>query len=391
MSISSSSRVFLALAAAALAACSSEKVTQEALPSVRVPVEKVAVATLPELRTVAGTVRAENAATLSVRGVGTVKRVLVKEGDRVRAGQLLLEIDDRDVQAGSERARAGTAEVERFIEASDAAVRGAEANAQLAESTFKRFSALRDRGSVSAQEFDEVNSRHLAARAELDRAQRGRAQAVARRGDASAALAQANAYVDFASIRAPFDGFVTGRFVDPGAQAAPGIPLLAVEQSGPLRVEVVVDETLARTIHAGDRAAVRIDGQEGTGTVTQVVGAVDPTTRGALVKLAVPARAGLRSGSYANVSFTNGTRQGVTIPEQAVVRRGSSSSVFVVDQAGVARLRLVTTGRAAEGRVEVLSGLDAGDSIVSTTSASVRDGVRITPATATAAPQREPS
>jgi AraC-like DNA-binding protein len=129
---------------------------------------------------------------------------------------VLVEIDAREPRAQAERARAGQDELERAVE-------GATANAQLAESTYRRFEALRERGSASQQEYDEARARHTAARADL-------ARLTASRHGARAAVTQAVAVLGYSSVRAPIAGVVTARFVDPGAQAAPGVPLVAIEE-----------------------------------------------------------------------------------------------------------------------------------------------------------------
>lgn len=313
-------------------------------------------ATLPATRAVAGTVVSTNASPLSSRVVGDVLRVLVSEGDRVRAGQLLVEIDARDGRAQAGAARASSAENEQAIAA-------AQANATLAEATFRRYSALHERHSVSDQEFDDVKMRHDAARAGLARVQ-------AKRGEVTAMTARAQAHLDDSSIRAPFDGVVTRRFVDPGAQAAPGMPLLSVEDPRSLRVEASVPESVR--IAAGDAITLLAGEQKIDGRVANVQPGVNATSRSALVKISLASTAGLRPGSYVRVLLPAGERTALTVPASAIVRHGALTSVFVVGSDGVARMRIVTLG---EGE-EVLSGLAQGERVV-IEPAKVRDGVKV--------------
>ena len=204
----------LFFAAMILAAC-----TDREKPAARdiadAPVVVVQRASLPSFVSVAGTVHAETTSTLAANVVGTVDRVRVAEGDRVRAGDVLVEIDAREPRSQVERARAGRDEVERAIEA-------ATANAQLAGKTHQRYLTLRERGSASQQEYDEARARFTSAQAELNRL-------FAKRSEARAAATQAEAILGFSSVRAPIDGVVSARFVDPGAQAAPGVALLAID------------------------------------------------------------------------------------------------------------------------------------------------------------------
>lgn len=351
-----SSRSANAVLLSILVAACSRDATAPSRETVQAPVVVARRTSLPALHTVASTVRSQTSSTLAANVVGTVVRVAVAEGDRVRAGDVLVEIDAREPRAQSERARSGRDELERAIE-------GAAANAQLAETTYRRFEALRQRGSASQQEYDEARAKHVAAQAEL-------ARITASRQGARAAVTQAAAVLDYSSVRAPITGVVTARFVDPGAQAAPGVPLLAIEEERALRVDATVPEGIPVT--AGARAFVDAGDQRVEARVVRVQPSVDSTARSALVKLEL-ARP-LRAGMYVKVSFPAGERTAVVIPATALVRRGQLTSVFVISNDNVARMRLVNVGATNGSDTEVLSGLDAGESIVATP-ARVRDGV----------------
>lgn len=332
-----------AAAAFVLFACSSEPAKPLQRESVAAPTTVVAASILSADRAIAGTVRSENVSPLSSKVIGNVVRVLVSEGDRVSRGQLLVEIDAREGRAQSSAAAS--------------AIAAAQANADLAETTYQRYASLRERRSVSEQELDAVKARRDAARAEL--------------AQARAMGTQAQTFLDFSSIRSPIDGVVTARLVDPGAQAAPGVPLLIVEDARDLRVEATVPEEVA--VRAGDPVTLQWDGAAHPATIERVQPSVDATTRASLVKIRLAATpAGLRPGTYVRVLFKTGQRNVVVVPETAIVRRGSLTSVYVVGQDGVAHMRLVRLGE----NNEVLSGLDAGERVVTETT-NVRDGVKI--------------
>lgn len=312
------------------------------------------------LHSVAGTVRSQTTSTLAANVVGTVLRVRVAEGDRVYAGDVLVDIDAREPRAQADRAQAGSEEVEHAIDA-------ATANAQLADTTFHRYEALHQRGSASQQEFDEARTKATAAQAEL-------ARLVARRGEARAASTQANAVLGYSSVRSPIDGIVTTRFVDPGAQAAPGVPLLAIENESATRVDASVPESVV--VHPGDQAIVTAGEQRLGARVTRVQPSIDSGARSAIVQLELERP--LRSGTYVRVSFTIGKRSVVTVPAEALVQSGQLTSVFVVGTGDIARMRLVTLGDRDGTSVEVLSGLEAGERIVSAPG-HVRDGMLVRP------------
>lgn len=351
-----SSRFSNAILLSLLAAACGRPATAPSPETVQAPVGVARRASLPTFHSVAGTVRSQTASTLAANVVGTVVRVTVAEGDRVRAGDVLVEIDAREPRAQAERARAGRDELERAVE-------GAAANAQLAETTYRRFEALRARGSASQQEFEEARARHIAAQAEV-------ARLTASRAGARAAVTQAAAVLDYSSVRAPIAGVVTARFVDPGAQAAPGVPLVSIEEERATRVDATVPEGIP--VIAGARAFVEAGDQRLEARVVRVQPSVDSTTRSALVKLELAQP--LRAGTYVKVSFPAGERTAVVIPATALVRRGQLTSVFVVDKGNVTRMRLVTIGATNGADVEVRSGLEAGESIVSAPD-RVRDGV----------------
>lgn len=352
MSNRSANAVLLALFAAA---CSREEATTSR-ETVQAPVVTARQTSMPEFYTVAGTVRSKTASTLAANVVGTVIRVAVAEGDRVRAGDVLVEIDAREPRAQAERVRAGRDELERAIEA-------AVANAQLAQSTFRRFEALRERGSASQQEYDEARARYTAAQAEVARLN-------ASRQGARAAVTQATAVLGFSSVRAPANGVVTARFVDPGAQAAPGVPLIAVEEEHATRVDANVPENIV--VSANGPAIVEAGNRRLDARVVRTQPSVDATARTALVQLELAQP--LRAGTYVRVSFPIGERSALVIPATAIVRHGQLASVFVIGQNGIARMRVVNAGAISGSDVEILSGLDAGESIV-TAPARVREGV----------------
>jgi RND family efflux transporter MFP subunit len=169
--------------------------------------------------------------------------------------------------------------------------------------------------------------------------------------------------------------------------AAPGTPLLRVDSTGGFRVDVRIDESRAALLAPGRSVAVVLDGPGGQaertvpGTVTEVARAVDADARAFLVKVAIEDADGLRSGMFARVRFEGPARKTLTVPIDAVVRRGQLASVFVVEK-DVARLRLVQTGQEAAGRIEIAAGLDAGEPVVVRPPAGLADGRPVRPAAA---------
>jgi len=163
----------------------------------------------------------------------------------VSQGQVLATIDPAQAQSSLDRAQAA-------LSAAQNEVAAAETERSLSESTLKRFDTLYQRKSVSPQEYDEVKARYQSALERAQPAQAGAAQA-------KAAVAQAQTAFGYAKVRAPFSGVVTERKVDPGVLAAPGMPLVTVEEVGRYRLEVSIDEASLRFVRLGGQVAVSLD------------------------------------------------------------------------------------------------------------------------------------
>jgi RND family efflux transporter MFP subunit len=173
--------------------------------------------------------------------------------------------------------------------------------------------------------------------------------------------------LDYSRVRAPFDGIVTERRVDPGALASPGMPLLTVDASGQYRLEASVDERDLKYVRSGQKVQVAMDAFDGpplTGKVAQIVPAADPASRSFVVKVDLPANRSLRSGMFGRAAFPRGTRNAVFVPNSAISDRGQLQSVYVVGDNKIAALRYVTLGAPQQDTREVLSGLTAGETIV---------------------------
>ncbi|MCW5970921.1 MAG: efflux RND transporter periplasmic adaptor subunit [Blastocatellales bacterium] len=341
-----------------------------------------------------GTVRSRATTIISSRVIGSVLSVRAREGDRVRAGAVVVEIDNREAasqlqkaQAGIREAQASLGEIEQSARAAEAARRSAEANLQLAASTLARYRTLLERKSVSPQEFDEVNARHAIAEAEAERASKmldsldaRKRQILARIDQAKADLAAAEINSGYARITSPVNGIVIARTVEVGAMAQPGAPLLTIEDEGRYRLEASVEESQMSRIRMGARALVNIDATgsgEIEGRVGEIVPAADPASRSYTVKIDLPGVAGLRSGLYGTARFTSGAREILSAPAGAIIERGQLTGVMAVDAQGIARLRLVRTGKTFGDRIEILSGLDAGQRIIVEGAAAVSDGSRV--------------
>jgi RND family efflux transporter MFP subunit len=295
--------------------------------------------------------------------MGRIQQVMVREGDSVRAGQTLVVLDDAALRSQVEQAQAG-------VKAAQNAQAAAQTNAALAASTLGRYKQLESEKSVSPQEMDEVSRQAEGAAASLE----------AMRAQTDAARAQENGahtMMSYTRLVAPFAGVVTSRMADPGTIAAPGVPLLQVDQAGPLQLDATVDESAIGAIRKGMKVQVEVNKVETPGIVADIVPAADPLSHSFLVKIDLPSSSQTRAGMYGTADFADGTRQAVVIPRSAVVSRGSLNCVYVLDGQGIAQLRYVTLGAAQGNFIEVLSGVSSGEKLVDSPSDRELAGKRI--------------
>ncbi|MBW4026272.1 MAG: efflux RND transporter periplasmic adaptor subunit [Acidobacteria bacterium] len=354
-SLSNRLAIFFTAASFVLGGCA-DKSSTPITPAVvtGLAVSRSSLMQLPNTVDAVGTVHARESAVLSAQVMGRVLSVGVHEGDPVRAGQALIVLDDAQARSDVARAQAEVA-------ASDQQVKVAASQASLAQSTLVRYKLLRDSKSVSPQEFDEVERRAQAASAALEAA-RSQGQA------AQAAESGARTAAGYSRLMSPFAGVVVARHVDPGAMATPGMPLLEVERTGPLQLQAAVDESLLGSLKQGGSVPVQISSvssQPIQGKVAEVVPAADPASRTFLVKINLPAVAGLRSGMFGTARMSGGTDHPVVVvPQSSLVTHGSMNGVWVLDANGIASLRYITLGGKHEANIEVLSGLSAGETVV---------------------------
>jgi RND family efflux transporter MFP subunit len=378
--------VALSLASGSLAACNQGEGTPEAKAAepLAVTVSPVITIDTAERLEAGGMVTARESAAIASRVVAVIAAVPVKAGDRVRAGAVLIRLDARDVMAQTGQAHAGAVAAEKALTQARTEQIAAEAEHRLATAWQTRIGALHARNSSTDQERDEAAARLSAAAARLAGTQAGIEAAEARLAAARAAVGVATATEAFTIIRAPFDGLVTERLTDPGNLATPGVPLLRIDSDGARQVIARVDEARAAYVRPGDRVTVLIDARDDhptegghEGLVAEVARVVGADQRAFSVKVSVPPTVTARSGSFARIVFRGAPRRALVIPAHAIQRHGQVSSVYVV-QDGVARLRLIQVGASSSDGVEVLSGLDAGESIVTAPLTRLVDGAKVT-------------
>jgi RND family efflux transporter MFP subunit len=376
--------VATALLAAACGGAPVHEAPESSARTVNVPTIAVTRTERPERFDAGGVVRARTTAAVTSRIMAPVEQVLVRPGDRVRAGQVLARLDARDLGAQERRAASGREAAEQGSRAAASERDAARAALGLATATHTRIAALHQRKSATDGELDQAVAQLRQAEARLAGAEARVAEAAAGLAAAAAGADAAGVNASWATLTAPFDGVVTEKLVEPGNMAAPGQPLFRLEQQGGLRLEVRIDESRAAFVTVGQDVDVIVDSSSATGSsalrttgrVAEVARDLSAGAHAFLVKIDLPREVSVPSSTYARARFAGRARSAIDVPRAAVVRNGQLASVFAVED-GRARLRLVSLGLEQDDSVEIVAGLEAGDRIVSQVSPALADGVRI--------------
>ena len=300
-------------------------------PSVRVTAVAVEQVSEPEPVALPGTVRAADRAVIAAKIAGTISDLPWGLGQHVKTSELLVRLSAPEYAAQASRARTQLEQAEREL---------------------ARDRTLSERGAGT----DEA-------------VRRGAEQVQA----AKAALAEADAMLSYTEIRAPFDGRITARQAYPGDMALPGQMLLTLEGETRFEVEVAVPESFIANVKLGDAVPVELQAGRVQATVAEIAAGADVASRSVMVKLHLLPDARVSSGQFVRAWFSGPAVKKLRVPIGAVSLFGQMERVFVI-AGGHAQLRLIRTGAHAGGFVDVLSGLDAGEKIVSVPMAALRDG-----------------
>ncbi|MDR3402130.1 MAG: efflux RND transporter periplasmic adaptor subunit [Chthoniobacter sp.] len=295
----------------------------------------------PSSEEVVGTVRAKLRAVIEAKVSARVEALLVAPGQTVRAGDLLAQLDAREFQAKLDQALAVHEQAARDL---------------------TRAGELKEKKITSQAEFDSVEAReHVAA----------------------GAVREMETILGYTKLVAPFDGIITRKLVDVGDLvgdlAAPGKPILEMENPKALRFEADVPESLIGKVKIGTQLPVRVSAAPRPieGTVVEMAPIADPASRTFLVKLDLPMTDGIRSGQFGRVWVVTGEEQSIRVPFPAVVARGQMETVFVAVK-NHAQLRIIRTGKRIGGEIELLSGISPGESVVIDGADQLHDGQPIT-------------
>ena len=299
---------------------------------------------------------------------GRLDEVSVRLGDRVRRGQTLAKVEDREIAEQVKQAQAA-------FDVAAATIRQREADLRLAQTNLDRSKNLFDRQLIPKQTYDDTDARYQAAAAQLDLAKAQYQQAQARLDELKINLANT-------IISSPVSGFIGKRALDPGAWVTPNSSFISVVDIGIVRLVANVVEKDLGHINSGMKADVMVDaypGEHFVGRIAHVAPVLDPATRTAQIEVEIENSAfRLKPGMYAKVSFVIEHKEKVlVVPANAVIEAQGKKGVYVPGDGNVAKFQPVTLGMADPAQVEITAGVTEGMRVISTGAAALRDGDKI--------------
>jgi len=297
-------------------------------------------------------VRPVQRANLSTKIMGQIAEVYVEEGEKVREGSMMLKINSDDLEAKLATVKAHLKE--------------AKANLENAETQFERVRILHQRKSATQKEYDDSKTQFQSAKARVE----GQHQS----GNEILEL------LEYAVLRAPFDGIVVGKFVQKGDLASPGLPMIQIESDQYLEVVAKIPEKDISLFTNTDTVQISVGALNKvfSGQVTKINPSASNKHGQFEVTFSLPISPEVKSGMYAIVTLKKGTDKRIYIPQKALVWRGQLSGVYTVSSQQQALLRWIRLGDREQNEIEVLSGLSPGDKyIIDPKDDSLYDGKRI--------------
>ena len=314
-----------------------------------------------------------------------IEQLLADVGDRVEEGQVLAVLSKTTLELQKSQFFASLASARATIAQAEAQMLEAKASADEAQRVAERTVKLRQQGSASQAAADTANSNAVAATARVTVATQSLEAARAQLALVEAQLANIELQLNRTEVKAPVAGEITARNAVIGSVAsAAGAPMFSIIRDGALELKADVSEVDLLHIAAGQKTEMRLVGTPTrlTGTIRLVEPTIDPATRLGRARIEVDDPRQVRSGMFVDAEVLVAERDTLAVPVAAVGSADEGSTVMKVSDGMVNRVP-VTLGIRDKGWVEVTSGLEPGDAVVTKAGAFVRDGDRINPVSAT--------
>ncbi|GAB4335737.1 MAG: efflux RND transporter periplasmic adaptor subunit [Flammeovirgaceae bacterium] len=343
-----------------LTSCSDEKQSKESVVTVPINVEVVRIvkdSTLQNLSSWVGQVQSVQKAEISTRVMGTLVSLNVEEGQQVKKGEVLGKVMSNDLEASRARVEAGILEAETMLN-------------NIAKDV-KRIEALFAKGSATQKELDDVKTGYNMTKARLEAAIQ--------------AKKEVETQLEYATLVAPFDGFVTHKFLQQGALTSPGMPILTIESGNAYKIIAQVPENEIKLFQVGQQAKVEIT------AIQKIIDAkvirLNPssTFTGTLYEVTlIPENipTDMKSGMFARINmFTKPQKttniDGLWIADSLIVKRGDLTGIYTVSAQSEAILRWIKVGKQQNGYSQILSGLKEGEICIAKAEGELKDGQKV--------------
>ncbi|MBV9507871.1 MAG: efflux RND transporter periplasmic adaptor subunit [Acidobacteriia bacterium] len=334
-----------------------------------------------------GNIQAYTDSPIYARSSGYLKKWYVDIGGRVKAGQLLADIEAPEIDQQVLQAKANVQQAEAALEQARATHQQGKTNEELARVTAERWKNLAARGAVSRQENDQYQAQYEAALANIQALEKAVTAAQSNVTSSQANLSRLEQMQGFEQVRAPFDGVITARNTDVGALINSGNggaaqELFHMAATGRLRVYVNVPQAYSRSATPGvtaDLTLAEFPNRRFQGTLVRTAESIDASTRTLLTEFAVDNGSGaLLPGAYAQVHFKlSNAAPALVLPVNALIFRSDGLQVGVLRQGDKAELVNITLGRDFGSEVEVTSGITQSDLVIANPPDSLTSGTTV--------------
>ena len=334
----------------------SEARAENAAPVTRIGAENIAVVKMEKVESgpaISGSLAAEREASIRAEVPGSVVELLAEQGERVSRGELLARIDDSAIRESMISARSG--------------VTTAQLSNEIAERELSRAVRLQAAGAIADRDLESVRRSATAAQAQL--------------ADARSRLAMAEKQLGMTQVRAPFSGIVGERTVSAGDVVTPGAPLFTVVDPSTMRLEAALPAEALKNVRIGATVSFGVTGYEGrnfTGRVTRISPSADPITRQVKIVVSIPSSGELVSGLFAEGRVATESKTVISVPLNAVDRKGLEPSVMRIRGGKVEKIvvQLGTLDDVNE-RIEITQGIAVGDTLLLGTAQGIAAGTQV--------------
>lgn len=347
-------KLYLILPAIALFAwsCGDEEQVTPKQQSVDVVTETIKYTEMVGEHRFSGIVKADDKLMLSTKIFGQVDAVLVKEGEKISKGQLLIKIKSNDLAAKQNTASSG--------------VQAAKTNMENTIKNYDRIKALLEKGSATQKEMEDMTAAKEAA--------------IAKYKEAQHQLAEINDYLSYANLTSPINGFVAKKMVNVGDMANPGQPILALESMEELKIEADIPAFEIGQIEVNDSIKITVADAgltEMNGVVERIIPSATFSGQYKAVIALDQQNKSLKPGMFARINLLKNKENKLLIPKSSIINKGQLTGIYTVNQQGEAMLRWIRLGKEYGNSVEVLSGLTINEQIITSSQSKITDGINV--------------